>query len=119
METNTPESPVVIAGHLMSPVLIEQEAYSSANAQLVTLRRMVREKDQTINRQSLLDRQSQSEHQDPGVGHTGEDVTPQLQRGQGDGGVAESASPSLNMTNTSNRYQLSSSEHKIKEKGIY
>uniref|UniRef100_A0A3P8VMC5 Formin-like 2b n=1 Tax=Cynoglossus semilaevis TaxID=244447 RepID=A0A3P8VMC5_CYNSE len=77
-----------------------REAYSSANAQLVTLRRMVREKDQTINRQSLLDRQSQSEHQDPGVGHTGEDVTPQLQRGQGDGGVAESASPSLNMTNT-------------------
>uniref|UniRef100_A0A3P8VGU7 Formin-like 2b n=1 Tax=Cynoglossus semilaevis TaxID=244447 RepID=A0A3P8VGU7_CYNSE len=80
--------------------LDQLRAYSSANAQLVTLRRMVREKDQTINRQSLLDRQSQSEHQDPGVGHTGEDVTPQLQRGQGDGGVAESASPSLNMTNT-------------------
>ncbi|XP_008323607.1 formin-like protein 2 isoform X2 [Cynoglossus semilaevis] len=84
-----------------------REAYSSANAQLVTLRRMVREKDQTINRQSLLDRQSQSEHQDPGVGHTGEDVTPQLQRGQGDGGVAESASPSLNMTNTSNSFESS------------
>uniref|UniRef100_A0A669AWX7 Formin-like 2b n=1 Tax=Oreochromis niloticus TaxID=8128 RepID=A0A669AWX7_ORENI len=59
-----------------------------ANSQVHTLRRMVREKDQTIRRQSRLERQAQEAQQAGGPG------APQPQRGEGDGGVADSASPS-------------------------
>lgn len=65
-----------------------QEVYASANSQVHTLRRMVREKDQTIRRQGRLERQAQEAQQ------AGAPGAPQLQRGEGDGGVAESASPS-------------------------
>uniref|UniRef100_A0A7N6FG69 Formin-like 2b n=1 Tax=Anabas testudineus TaxID=64144 RepID=A0A7N6FG69_ANATE len=65
-----------------------REVYASANSQVHTLRRMVREKDQTIRRQSRLERQAQDAQQAGGPG------APQPQRGEGDGGVAESASPS-------------------------
>lgn len=65
-----------------------QEVYTSANTQVHTLRRMVREKDQTIRRQSRLERQAQEAQQAGGPG------APQPQRGEGDGGVADSASPS-------------------------
>lgn len=65
-----------------------QEVYASANSQVHTLRRMVREKDQTIRRQSRLERQAQEAQQAGGPG------APQPQRGEGDGGVADSASPS-------------------------
>lgn len=65
-----------------------QEVYASANSQVHTLRRMVREKDQTIRRQSRLERQAQEAQQVGGPG------APQPQRGEGDGGVADSASPS-------------------------
>ena len=56
--------------------------YASANTQVHTLRRIVREKDQTIRRQSQLTDQ-------PGglAAH-------QPMRGEGDGGVAESGCPS-------------------------
>lgn len=69
----------------LSPV---QDVYASANTQVHTLRRMVREKDQTIRRQSRLERQAQEAQQAGGPG------APQPQRGEGDGGVADSASPS-------------------------
>uniref|UniRef100_A0A3B4TML8 Formin-like 2b n=1 Tax=Seriola dumerili TaxID=41447 RepID=A0A3B4TML8_SERDU len=65
-----------------------REVYASANTQVHTLRRMVREKDQTIRRQSRLERQAQEAQQAGGPG------APQPQRGEGDGGVADSASPS-------------------------
>uniref|UniRef100_A0A8P4G1Q9 Formin-like protein 2 n=1 Tax=Dicentrarchus labrax TaxID=13489 RepID=A0A8P4G1Q9_DICLA len=65
-----------------------REVYASANSQVHTLRRMVREKDQTIRRQSRLERQAQEAQQAGGPG------APQPQRGEGDGGVADSASPS-------------------------
>ncbi|XP_067356479.1 formin-like protein 2 isoform X2 [Channa argus] len=65
-----------------------REVYASANSQVHTLRRMVREKDQTIRRQSRLERQAQEAQQAGGSG------APQHQRGEGDGGVADSASPS-------------------------
>ncbi|XP_062271330.1 LOW QUALITY PROTEIN: formin-like protein 2 [Scomber scombrus] len=65
-----------------------REVYTSANTQVHTLRRMVREKDQTIRRQSRLERQAQEAQQAGGPG------APQPQRGEGDGGVADSASPS-------------------------
>uniref|UniRef100_A0A671YYE2 Formin-like 2b n=1 Tax=Sparus aurata TaxID=8175 RepID=A0A671YYE2_SPAAU len=65
-----------------------REVYASANTQVHTLRRMVREKDQTIRRQSRLERQAQEAQQVGGPG------APQPQRGEGDGGVADSASPS-------------------------
>ncbi|XP_056156962.1 formin-like protein 2 isoform X2 [Lampris incognitus] len=65
-----------------------REVYASANTQVHTLRRMVREKDQTIRRQSRLDRQAQEAQQAGGPGG------PQPQRGEGDGGVADSTSPS-------------------------
>lgn len=65
-----------------------QDVYASANSQVHTLRRMVREKDQTIRRQSRLERQAQEVQQAGGPG------APQPQRGEGDGGVADSASPS-------------------------
>lgn len=65
-----------------------QDVYASANSQVHTLRRMVREKDQTIRRQSRLERQAQEAQQAGGPG------APQPQRGEGDGGVADSASPS-------------------------
>lgn len=77
-------SHVLLLTHL-SPV---QEVYASANTQVHTLRRMVREKDQTIRRQSRLERQAQEAQQVGGPG------APQPQRGEGDGGVADSASPS-------------------------
>uniref|UniRef100_A0A8C5FZU4 Formin-like protein 2 n=1 Tax=Gouania willdenowi TaxID=441366 RepID=A0A8C5FZU4_GOUWI len=54
-----------------------------ANSQVHTLRRMVREKDQTIRRQSRLERQAQEAQQGGGP-----------QRGEGDGGVSDCASPS-------------------------
>uniref|UniRef100_A0A668A305 Formin-like 2b n=1 Tax=Myripristis murdjan TaxID=586833 RepID=A0A668A305_9TELE len=62
-----------------------RDVYASANSQVHTLRRMVREKDQTIRRQSRLERQAHEAQAGP---------APQPQRGEGDGGVAESASPS-------------------------
>ncbi|KAM9700066.1 formin-like protein 2 isoform 4-T4 [Menidia menidia] len=65
-----------------------REGYASANSQVHTLRRMVREKDQTIRRQSRLERQAQEAQQTGGPG------APQPQRGEGDGGLADSASPS-------------------------
>ncbi|PWA33821.1 hypothetical protein CCH79_00017254 [Gambusia affinis] len=65
-----------------------REVYASANTQVHTLRRIVREKDQTIRRQSRLERQAQEAQQSGGPG------APQPQRGEGDGGVADSASPS-------------------------
>ncbi|GLD68008.1 formin-like protein 2 isoform X1, partial [Lates japonicus] len=64
-----------------------REVYASTNSQVHTLRRMVREKDQTIRRQSRLERQAQEAQQAGGPG------APQPQRGEGDGGVADSASP--------------------------
>lgn len=72
---------------VFEPLLV-QEVYASANSQVHTLRRMVREKDQTIRRQSRLERQAQEAQQAGGPG------APQPQRGEGDGGVADSASPS-------------------------
>lgn len=69
-------------------VVYMQEVYASANTQVHTLRRIVREKDQTIRRQSRLERQAQEAQQSGGPG------APQPQRGEGDGGVADSASPS-------------------------
>lgn len=65
-----------------------QEVYASANSQVHTLRRMVREKDQTIRRQSHLERQTQEPQQAGGPGAL------QPQRGEGDGGVADSVPPS-------------------------
>ncbi|KAM8871448.1 formin-like protein 2 isoform 1-T1 [Synchiropus picturatus] len=65
-----------------------RDVYASANTQVHTLRRIVREKDQTIRRQSRLERQAQEAQQAGGPG------APQPQRGEGDGGVADSASPS-------------------------
>ncbi|XP_060889087.1 formin-like protein 2 [Labrus mixtus] len=65
-----------------------RDVYASANSQVHTLRRMVREKDQTIRRQSRLERQAQEAQQAGGPG------APQPQRGEGDGGVGDSASPS-------------------------
>ncbi|XP_054654395.1 formin-like protein 2 isoform X3 [Dunckerocampus dactyliophorus] len=65
-----------------------REVYASANTQVHTLRRIVREKDQTIRRQSRLERQAQEAQQAGGPG------APQPQRGEGDGGVVNSASPS-------------------------
>lgn len=65
-----------------------QEVYASANSQVHTLRRMVREKDQTIRRQSHLERQVPEPQQPEGAGAV------QPQRGEGDGGVADSVSPS-------------------------
>uniref|UniRef100_A0A665TQ45 Formin-like 2b n=1 Tax=Echeneis naucrates TaxID=173247 RepID=A0A665TQ45_ECHNA len=65
-----------------------REGYASANTQVHTLRRIVREKDQTIRRQSRLERQAQEAQQAGGPG------APQPQRGEGDGGVADSTSPS-------------------------
>uniref|UniRef100_A0A3B4ZEI2 Formin-like protein 2 n=1 Tax=Stegastes partitus TaxID=144197 RepID=A0A3B4ZEI2_9TELE len=65
-----------------------RDVYANANSQVHTLRRMVREKDQTIRRQSRLERQAQEAQQAGGPG------APQPQRGEGDGGVADSASPS-------------------------
>uniref|UniRef100_A0A671YUJ6 Formin-like 2b n=1 Tax=Sparus aurata TaxID=8175 RepID=A0A671YUJ6_SPAAU len=55
-----------------------REVYASANTQVHTLRRMVREKDQTIRRQSRLERQAQEAQQVGGPG------APQPQRGEGD-----------------------------------
>lgn len=69
-------------------LLSVQEVYASANSQVHTLRRMVREKDQTIRRQSHLERQGHEPQQTGGPGVL------QPQRGEGDGGVAESVSPS-------------------------
>uniref|UniRef100_A0A3Q3D3H0 Formin-like 2b n=1 Tax=Hippocampus comes TaxID=109280 RepID=A0A3Q3D3H0_HIPCM len=65
-----------------------RDVYASANTQVHTLRRIVREKDQTIRRQSRLERQAHEAQQAGGPG------APQPQRGEGDGGVANSASPS-------------------------
>lgn len=65
-----------------------QESYASTNSQVHTLRRIVREKDQTIRRQSRLERQAQEAQQAGGPG------APQPTRGEGDGGVGDSASPS-------------------------
>uniref|UniRef100_A0A4W6G1D8 Formin-like 2b n=1 Tax=Lates calcarifer TaxID=8187 RepID=A0A4W6G1D8_LATCA len=45
-----------------------REVYASANSQVHTLRRMVREKDQTIRRQSRLERQAQEAQQAGGPG---------------------------------------------------
>uniref|UniRef100_A0AAV2LBM3 Formin-like 2b n=1 Tax=Knipowitschia caucasica TaxID=637954 RepID=A0AAV2LBM3_KNICA len=58
-----------------------REGYASANTQVHTLRRIVKEKDQTIRRQSRLERQS--------------DQILANQRGEGDGGVSESPPPHL------------------------
>uniref|UniRef100_H3BWK0 Formin-like 2b n=1 Tax=Tetraodon nigroviridis TaxID=99883 RepID=H3BWK0_TETNG len=63
-----------------------REVYASANSQVHTLRRMVREKDQTIRRQSHLERQAPEAQQTGGAGVL------QPQRGEGDGGVADSVS---------------------------
>uniref|UniRef100_A0A8C7XGN6 Formin-like 2b n=1 Tax=Oryzias sinensis TaxID=183150 RepID=A0A8C7XGN6_9TELE len=65
-----------------------REGYANANSQVHTLRRIVREKDQTIRRHSRLERQAQEAQQAGGPG------APQPQRGEGDGGVSDSASPS-------------------------
>ncbi|XP_068458107.1 formin-like protein 2 isoform X1 [Clinocottus analis] len=65
-----------------------REVSASTNTQVHTLRRIVREKDQTIRRQSRLERQAQEAQQAGGPG------APQPQRGEGDGGVGDSASPS-------------------------
>ncbi|XP_074482862.1 formin-like protein 2 isoform X4 [Sebastes fasciatus] len=65
-----------------------RDVYTNTNSQVHTLRRMVREKDQTIRRQSRLERQAQEAQQAGGPG------APQPQRGEGDGGVGDSASPS-------------------------
>uniref|UniRef100_A0A4W6G0N1 Formin-like 2b n=1 Tax=Lates calcarifer TaxID=8187 RepID=A0A4W6G0N1_LATCA len=70
-----------------------REVYASANSQVHTLRRMVREKDQTIRRQSRLERQAQEAQQAGGPG------APQPQRGEGDGGVADSAQVGFSSTN--------------------
>ncbi|KAI4793358.1 hypothetical protein KUCAC02_032773 [Chaenocephalus aceratus] len=65
-----------------------RDVYASSNSQVHTLRRIVREKDQTIRRQSRLERQAQEAQQAGGPG------APQPPRGEGDGGVGDSASPS-------------------------
>uniref|UniRef100_A0A3B3BKQ5 Formin-like 2b n=1 Tax=Oryzias melastigma TaxID=30732 RepID=A0A3B3BKQ5_ORYME len=65
-----------------------REVYANANSQVHTLRRIVREKDQTIRRHSRLERQAQEAQQAGGPG------APQPPRGEGDGGVSDSASPS-------------------------
>ncbi|XP_028427704.1 formin-like protein 2 [Perca flavescens] len=65
-----------------------RDVYASTNSTVHTLRRMVREKDQTIRRQTRLERQAQEAQQAGGPG------APQPPRGEGDGGVGESASPS-------------------------
>uniref|UniRef100_A0A8C2ZB61 Formin-like 2b n=1 Tax=Cyclopterus lumpus TaxID=8103 RepID=A0A8C2ZB61_CYCLU len=65
-----------------------REVHASTNTQVHTLRRIVREKDQTIRRQSRLERQAQEAQQAGGPG------APQPQRGEGDGGVGDSTSPS-------------------------
>ncbi|KAF0046364.1 hypothetical protein F2P81_002893 [Scophthalmus maximus] len=71
-----------------------RDVYANANSQVHTLRRMVREKDQTIRRQSRLERQTQEAQQAGGPGGPGGPGAPQPQRGEGDGGVADSTSPS-------------------------
>ncbi|XP_034035698.1 formin-like protein 2 isoform X1 [Thalassophryne amazonica] len=60
-----------------------REVYASTNSQVHTLRRMVREKDQTIRHQSRLDRHSQEPQQAGCLGVT------QHQREEGDGGVED------------------------------
>uniref|UniRef100_A0A8C6NNR0 Formin-like 2b n=1 Tax=Nothobranchius furzeri TaxID=105023 RepID=A0A8C6NNR0_NOTFU len=55
-----------------------REVYANANSQVHTLRRMVREKDQTIRRQSRMERQAQETQLAVGPG------APQPQRGEGD-----------------------------------
>ncbi|XP_061909970.1 formin-like protein 2 isoform X2 [Entelurus aequoreus] len=65
-----------------------RDVYANTNTQVHTLRRIVREKDQTIRRQSRLERQAQEAQQAGGPG------APQPQRGEGDGGVVNCASPS-------------------------
>lgn len=83
----TPAACVPTCRAVFEPLPV-QDVYASANSQVHTLRRMVREKDQTIRRQSRLERQAQEAQQAGGPG------APQPQRGEGDGGVADSASPS-------------------------
>ncbi|XP_060923008.1 formin-like protein 2 [Limanda limanda] len=65
-----------------------RDTHANTNSQVHTLRRIVREKDQTIRRQSRLERQAQEAQ------HAGGPGAPQPQRGEGDGGVNDSASPS-------------------------
>ncbi|KAA8578010.1 hypothetical protein FQN60_010650 [Etheostoma spectabile] len=57
--------------------------YASTSSTVTTLRRMVREKDQTIRRQTRLERQAQEAQQVGGPG------APQPPRGEGDGGVGD------------------------------
>ncbi|KAM4602205.1 formin-like protein 2 [Polymixia lowei] len=68
-----------------------RDVYASANSQVHTLRRIVREKDQTIRRQSRLERQTLESQEAQQAGGPG---APHPQRGEGDGGVADSACPS-------------------------
>ncbi|KAJ8004012.1 hypothetical protein DPEC_G00154380 [Dallia pectoralis] len=72
-----------------------RDVYASANNQVHTLRRIVREKDQTIRRQSRLERQAQE-----GVLVAQGGGTLHPARGEGDGGTGDSSSPSptLGMT---------------------
>ncbi|XP_053273251.1 formin-like protein 2 [Pleuronectes platessa] len=65
-----------------------RDMHANTNTQVHTLRRIVREKDQTIRRQSRLERQAQEAQ------HAGGPGAPQPQRGEGDGGVTDCASPS-------------------------
>ncbi|XP_067116311.1 formin-like protein 2 isoform X2 [Osmerus mordax] len=68
-----------------------REVYASANTQVHTLRRIVKEKDQTIRRQSRLERQAQ-EGGGAKEAQAGGGVHPL--RGEGDGGVSDIPSPS-------------------------
>uniref|UniRef100_A0A674MVF8 Formin-like 2b n=1 Tax=Takifugu rubripes TaxID=31033 RepID=A0A674MVF8_TAKRU len=64
-----------------------REVYASANSQVHTLRRIVREKDQTIRRQSHLERQAQEPQQTGGPGAL------QPQRGEVSGRSYSAPSP--------------------------
>uniref|UniRef100_A0A4W5RM55 Formin-like 2b n=1 Tax=Hucho hucho TaxID=62062 RepID=A0A4W5RM55_9TELE len=70
-----------------------RDVYASANNQVHTLRRIVREKDQTIRRQSRLERHAQEGGGGTLVVQGGGTLHPA--RGEGDGGVGDLSSTSL------------------------
>ncbi|XP_064879557.1 formin-like protein 2 [Oncorhynchus nerka] len=72
-----------------------RDVYASANNQVHTLRRIVREKDQTIRRQSRLERHAQEGGGGTLVVQGGGTLHPA--RGEGDGGVGDLSSTSLTL----------------------
>uniref|UniRef100_A0A8K9UL00 Formin-like 2b n=1 Tax=Oncorhynchus mykiss TaxID=8022 RepID=A0A8K9UL00_ONCMY len=72
-----------------------RDVYASANNQVHTLRRIVREKDQTIRRQSRLERHAQEGGGGTLVVQGGGTLQPA--RGEGDGGVGDLSSTSLTL----------------------